>query len=96
MPGNNVPRQRRGAPPGDQRRAGILLVQELSQDAQGDHAQEPLLPVHHREVLPVAPGEAAVSVGAVRYLDTGGAPVMVDDSEGLTIIWLMESGGDAV
>jgi len=43
--------------------------------------------------LPAEPGAG----GALRYLDTGGRPVMVSEGrEETTIIWLMDLPGDAV
>jgi anti-sigma factor RsiW len=46
---------------------------------------------------PPAPEAAAAVSGVVRYLDTGGEPVMlVEDWDDVTIIWLMDSPADAV
>jgi hypothetical protein len=61
--------------------------------------------------LAVAAGAAALAIGlwntsgtvpvdpnggVLRYLDTGGKSVMVVDNADVTIIWLMEGGGDGV
>jgi anti-sigma-K factor RskA len=53
-----------------------------------------LAPQLARQTLPL-PSEAAAS-GALRYLDTGGRPVMVSEGRReTTIIWLMEPTRDA-
>jgi anti-sigma factor RsiW len=43
-----------------------------------------------------APAPVSVAAGSVRFLDTGGAPVIVQDREEVTIIWLMDAGNDQV
>ncbi|MCZ6782560.1 MAG: hypothetical protein O7G30_04535 [Proteobacteria bacterium] len=45
---------------------------------------------------PVAPVEEALASGSVRYLDTGGAAVWVQDRKGVTIIWVMDRTHDEV
>ncbi len=46
-------------------------------------------------VPPAAPSLGEVGSGVVRYLDTGGRSVMLmQETKGVTIIWLMDGGGD--
>ncbi len=47
-----------------------------------------------RASAPAAPGES-VGVGSLRFLDTGGVPViLMQESEDVTIIWLMDAASD--
>ena len=58
-----------------------------------------LLPLRSPGGSPTGPGSAAVAPvlargeGAVRYLDSGGAPVIViEDAESdMTIVWMMDA-----
>ncbi len=45
---------------------------------------------------PMAPAEEALASGSVRYLDTGGEAVWVQDRKGVTIIWVMDRTHDEV